>query len=168
MFVTGPDVIRTVTHEEVTKDELGGAMTHNATSGVAHFAVPTTIASACAWSASCCRTCRRNNVDDPPRRATTDPPDREDESLDRLVPESPNQPYDMLDLIHAVVDDGDFLEVHRHFAKNIIVGFARLGGRSVGIVANQPAHPGRHAGHRRVGQGRRASCASATRSTSRW
>jgi propionyl-CoA carboxylase beta chain len=139
MFVTGPDVIKTVTHEEVTKEELGGAMTHNATSGVAHFAVPD--------DRECLRLVREllgylpaNNVDDPPRRETADPIDREDEALDRLVPESPNQPYDMLDLIHAVVDDGVFLEVHRYFARNIVVGFARLSGRSVGIVANQPAY----------------------------
>jgi len=139
MFVTGPDVIRTVTHEEVTKDELGGAMTHNATSGVAHFAV--------ADDRACLRLIREllsylpgNNVDQAPRVETTDPIDREDEALDRLVPRSPNQPYDMLDLIHAIADEGAFLEVHRHFARNIIVGFARLGGRPVGIVANQPAH----------------------------
>jgi propionyl-CoA carboxylase beta chain len=139
MFVTGPDVIRTVTHEEVTKDELGGAMTHNATSGVAHFAVPD--------DRACLRLIREllsylpgNNVDDPPRVETSDPVDREDAALDSLVPASPNQPYDMLDLIHAIADEGAFLEVHRHFAKNIIVGFARLGSRSVGIVANQPAH----------------------------
>src|SRR5215211_4749407 len=116
MFVTGPDVVRTVTHEEVTKEELGGAMTHNATSGVAHFAVPD--------DADCIRLVREllgylpsNNVDDPPRRQTADPVDREDAALDRLVPDSPNQPYDMLDLIHAVVDDGVFLEVHRYFAR---------------------------------------------------
>ena len=139
MFVTGPDVIKTVTHEEVTKDELGGAMTHNATSGVAHFAVPD--------DRECLRLIREllgylpsNNVDDAPRVETSDPIDREDEALDTLVPESPNQPYDMLDLVHAITDEGAFLEVHRHYAKNIIVGFARLGGRSVGIVANQPAH----------------------------
>ena len=139
MFVTGPDVVRTVTHEEVTKEQLGGAMTHNATSGVAHFAVVD--------DRECLRLIREllgylpgNNVDDPPRRQTDDPADRQDEALDRLVPESPNQPYDITDLVHAVVDDRVFLEVHRHFAKNIVVGFARLGGRSVGIVANQPAH----------------------------
>jgi propionyl-CoA carboxylase beta subunit len=139
MFVTGPDVIKTVTHEEVTKDELGGAMTHNATSGVAHFAVPD--------DRACLRLIRDllgylpgNNVDDAPRVETADPIDREDDSLDRLVPESPNQPYDMLDLVHTVVDDGVFLEVHQHYARNIIVGFAHLAGRSVGIVANQPAH----------------------------
>ncbi len=139
MFVTGPDVIRTVTHEDVTKEELGGAMTHNAKSGVAHFAVPD--------DRECLRLIREllgylpgNNVDDPPHVHTTDPFDREDEALDHLIPESPNQPYDMHDLVHAVFDDGAFLEVHRHYAKNIVVGFARLGGRTVGIVANQPAH----------------------------
>ena len=139
MFVTGPDVIRTVTHEEVTKEELGGARTHNETSGVAHFSVPD--------DRECLRLIRdllsylpANNVDEAPRRPTVDPADRQDEALDRLVPESPNQPYDMHDLVHAIADDGEFLEVHQHFARNIIVGFAHLGGRSVGIVANQPAH----------------------------
>jgi propionyl-CoA carboxylase beta chain len=139
MFVTGPEVIRTVTHEEVTKDELGGAMTHNARSGVAHFAV--------ADDRECLSLIREllgflpaNNLEDPPPVATTDPPDREDEALERLVPEAPHQPYDVLDLIHSVADEGHFLEVHRHFAPNIVVGFARLGGRPVGIVANQPAH----------------------------
>jgi propionyl-CoA carboxylase beta chain len=138
MFVTGPDVIKTVTHEEVTKEALGGAMTHNATSGVAHFAVPD--------DRECLRLIREllgflpsNNLDDPPRRATLDPIDRENDALDRLVPDQPNQPYDILDLIHAVVDDGAFLEVHRHFAPNLVVGLARLGGRPVGVVANQPA-----------------------------
>ena len=139
MFVTGPDVIRTVTHEDVTKEELGGARTHNETSGVAHFSVPD--------DRECLRLIRdllsylpANNVDEAPRRPTVDPADRQDEALDRLVPESPNQPYDMHDLVHAIADDGEFLEVHQHFARNIIVGFAHLGGRSVGIVANQPAH----------------------------
>ncbi len=139
MFVTGPDVIRTVTHEEVTKDELGGAMTHNAKSGAAHFAVPT--------DQDCLALLRLllgylpgNNLDDPPRIETADPVDRQDSALDSLVPESPNQPYDMLDLIRAVGDDGDFLEVHRHFAPNIVVGFARFGGQPAGVVANQPAH----------------------------
>jgi propionyl-CoA carboxylase beta chain len=139
MFVTGPDVIKTVTHEEVTKEELGGAMTHNATSGVAHFAVPD--------DRECLRLIREllsylpsNNLDGPPRRETSDPLDREDDALDRIVPSSPNQPYDMLDLVHAIADDGAFLEVHRHYARNLVVGFARLGGRAVGIVANQPAH----------------------------
>ncbi len=139
MFVTGPDVIRTVTQEEVTKEELGGAMTHNAKSGVAHFAVPD--------DRECLRLIREllgylpgNNVDPAPVVDTPDPSDREDEALDRLVPSSPNQPYDMLDLIHSIADDGLFLEVHAHFARNLVVGFARLGGRSAGIVANQPAH----------------------------
>jgi propionyl-CoA carboxylase beta subunit len=139
MFVTGPDVIKTVTHEEVTKEELGGAMTHNEVSGVAHFAVES--------DRECLLLIRdllgylpANNIDDAPRRATADPIDREDEALDRLVPASPNQPYDMLDVIHLIVDEGEFLEVHAYYAKNIVVGFARLGGRSVGIVANQPAH----------------------------
>ena len=138
MFVTGPDVIKTVTHEDVTKEDLGGAMTHNEKSGVAHFAVDD--------DAECVALIREllsfmpdNNLDDPPRRPTNDPTEREDDALDALVPASPNQPYDMLDLIHTVADDGYFLEVHQHYAKNILVGFARLGGRPVGIVANQPA-----------------------------
>jgi propionyl-CoA carboxylase beta chain len=138
MFVTGPDVIRTVTHEDVTKEELGGAVTHNATSGVAHFAVED--------DRECLALLRAllgylpsNNVDDPPRAPTADPPDREAPELEAIVPASPNQPYDMLDVIHAVVDEGAFLEVHQHFARNILVGFARLDGRPVGIVANQPA-----------------------------
>src|SRR6202162_3111539 len=138
MFVTGPDVLKTVTHEEVTKEELGGATTHNVTSGVAHFAVED--------DRECLALVRDllsflpgNNVDDPPRAAGSDPPDREDEALEHLVPASPNQPYDMLDLIHTVADDGYFLEVHRYYARNIIVGFARLDGRPVGIVANQPS-----------------------------
>src|SRR3954447_13097506 len=138
MFVTGPDVIKTVTHEDVTKEDLGGAMTHNATSGVAHFAVEN--------DGECLALIREllsfmpsNNLDDPPRLPTTDAPDREDAALDRLVPASPNKPYDMLDVIHLVVDEGYFLEVHQHYAKNLLVGFARLDGRSVGIVANQPA-----------------------------
>jgi propionyl-CoA carboxylase beta chain len=138
MFVTGPDVIRTVTHEEVSKEDLGGAMRHNETSGVAHFAVED--------DRECLLLIREllsylpsNNLDDPPRAATGDAADREDPALDRLVPPSPHQPYDMLDLIHAVADAGAFLEVHQHFARNLIVGFARLDGRAVGIVANQPA-----------------------------
>jgi propionyl-CoA carboxylase beta chain len=138
MFVTGPDVLKTVTHEEVTKEELGGAMTHNVTSGVAHFAVED--------DRECLALVRDllsflpgNNLDDPPRAACQDSPDREDEALEHLVPASPNQPYDMLDLIHTVADEGYFLEVHQHYARNIIVGFARLDGRPVGIVANQPS-----------------------------
>jgi propionyl-CoA carboxylase beta chain len=139
MFVTGPDVIKTVTHEEVSKEELGGASTHNEKSGVAHFSVEDDreclllIRELLAFMPS-------NNLDDPPAAATSDPVDRAEASLDTLVPAQPTQPYDMLDAVHAVVDDGNFLEVHRHFARNLIVGFARLGGRSVGVVANQPAH----------------------------
>jgi propionyl-CoA carboxylase beta chain len=139
MFVTGPDVIKTVTHEDVTKEQLGGAMTHNATSGVAHFAV--------ANDRECLALVREllsylpsNNMDDPPAVDPADPIDREDESLDRFIPASANQPYDMIELLQHIVDDGEWLEVHRHYARNIIVGFARLGGRPVGIVANQPAH----------------------------
>ncbi|MDR1989475.1 MAG: acyl-CoA carboxylase subunit beta, partial [Acidobacteriaceae bacterium] len=138
MFVTGPDVIKTVTHEQVTKEELGGAMTHNEKSGVAHFAVDD--------DRECVALVREllsflpsNNLDDPPRRAPDEAADRAIDALDRIVPESPNQPYDMVDVIHAVVDDGYFLDVHQHYAKNIVVGFARIDGRPVGIVANQPA-----------------------------
>jgi propionyl-CoA carboxylase beta chain len=139
MFVTGPDVIRTVTHEDVTKEELGGALTHNERSGVAHFAV--------ADDRECVALLREllgllpsNNVDEAPAARVGDPLDRADESLDRIVPASPSMAYDMLDVVHAVSDDGYFLEVQRHFAKNIVVGFARLAGRTVGVVANQPNH----------------------------
>jgi propionyl-CoA carboxylase beta chain len=139
MFITGPDVIKTVTHEEVTKEELGGAMTHNSVSGVAHFAAED--------DEDCLRLIRElisfipsNNLEDPPRTATQDPSDRADERLNSVVPEAPNVPYDMRDVIRLVVDDGYMLEVHEHYARNIVIGFARLGGRSVGIVANQPAH----------------------------
>ena len=139
MFVTGPEVIRTGTHETVTKEDLGGAMTHNAKSGVAHFAVGN--------DQDCLALLRAllgylpsNNLDDPPRTEPTDPIDREDAALDALVPEVPNQPYDILDLVRSITDDGVFLEVHRHYARNLVVGFARLGGQPVGIVANQPAH----------------------------
>jgi len=139
MFVTGPDVIRTVTHEEVTKEELGGAQTHNDTSGVAHFLASD--------DADCLRRIRflltflpQNNLEDPPRRPTSDPADRQDPELDSIVPEQPNQPYNIKDIIHRVVDDGEFFEVHEHYARNIVTGFAHLDGRSVGIVANQPAH----------------------------
>jgi len=139
MFITGPDVIKTVTHQEVSKEELGGAMTHNSISGVAHFAAEN--------DEDCLRTIREllsfipsNNLEDPPRIATSDSIDRMDESLNSAVPESPNVPYDIRDIIHAVVDDAYLFEVHEHYAKNIVVGFARLNGRPVGIVANQPAH----------------------------
>src|SRR3989454_5032738 len=138
MFITGPDVIKTVTHEEVTKDQLGGAHTHNETSGVAHFMAQD--------DAECLSMVREllsfipsNNLDDPPRKACSDPVDRADEKLDTIVPDQSNLPYDMKDVISAVVDDGYFFEVQEHFAKNIVIGFARLNGRPVGIVANQPA-----------------------------
>ncbi len=138
MFVTGPDVIKTVTHEEVTKEDLGGAMTHNARSGVAHFATDD--------DRACLLLIRdlmsylpSNNLEEAPLHATSDPSDREDPGLDTLIPEDPSKPYDMKKLIAAVVDDGRFLEVHEHYAANIVVGFARFAGRSVGIVANQPA-----------------------------
>src|SRR5581483_6733692 len=138
MFITGPDVIRTVTHEEVTKEELGGAVTHNSASGVAHFLARD--------DAECLIMVREllsvkpsSNMEEPPRRECTDPLDRADEALDRLVPAESNQPYDIKDAITAVVDDGYFFEVHEHYAKNIVIGFARLSGRPVGVVANQPA-----------------------------
>jgi propionyl-CoA carboxylase beta chain len=138
MFVTGPDVIKTVTHEEVTKEELGGATTHNEVSGVAHFMAHD--------DDDCLALIREllsflpsNNVDDPPRRACSDPTDRADAELDTIVPLDPSQPYDIKQVIEHVVDDGYFFEVHEHFARNIVVGFARMNGRPVGIVANQPA-----------------------------
>ena len=138
MFITGPEVIKTVTHEDVTKEALGGAMTHNSVSGVAHFLAHD--------DAECLSMVREllgfipsNNLDDPPRRECTDPIDRADAELAKVVPAESNQPYDMKDVITRVVDDGYFFEVHEHYAKNIVVGFARLNGRSVGIVANQPA-----------------------------
>ncbi|MBI3662291.1 MAG: acyl-CoA carboxylase subunit beta [Acidobacteria bacterium] len=138
MFVTGPDVIKTVTHEEVTKHELGGAMTHNATSGVAHF-VSRDDADCLGMIRELLSFVPSNNMEDPPRRATTDPWDRADQSLNTIVPVDPMVPYDIKDVITAVVDEHYFFEVHEHFAKNIVVGFARLDGRPVGIVANQPA-----------------------------
>jgi propionyl-CoA carboxylase beta chain len=138
MFVTGPDVIKTVTHEEVTKQELGGAMTHNVTSGVAHF-VASDDRDCVAMIRELVGFLPSNNLEDAPRRVCTDPISRADAALDHLVPEDPMQPYDIKDAIHAIVDEGDFFEVHEHFAKNIVVGFARLDGRPVGIVANQPA-----------------------------
>jgi propionyl-CoA carboxylase beta chain len=137
MFVTGPDVIKAVTHEEVTKEDLGGALTHAQKSGVAHFATED--------DRNCLLMIREllnflpsNNLDDVPVMPSGDPPDRVEESLNSFIPDSPKKPYDMLQLINKVVDEGYFLEVHKHYAQNIIVGFARLNGRSVGIVANQP------------------------------
>jgi propionyl-CoA carboxylase beta chain len=138
MFITGPDVIKTVTHEDVTKEALGGAMTHNSVSGVAHFLAHD--------DRECLAMLRelmsylpQNNLDGPARIACTDPADREDPALDTLVPESSNQPYDMKDVIRRVADHGRFFEVHEHWAKNIVIGFARMDGRVVGVVANQPA-----------------------------
>jgi len=138
MFVTGPEVIRTVTHEDVDKERLGGATTHNSTSGVAHFMSPD--------DAECLRTIRelltylpQNNAEQPPRKVCTDPIDRADAKLDSIVPAESNIPYDIKDIVTRVVDDGDFLEVHEYFARNIVTGFGRLDGRPVGIVANQPA-----------------------------
>jgi propionyl-CoA carboxylase beta chain len=138
MFVTGPNVVKTVTHEEVTAEELGGAITHATKSGVAHFA--------CENEIECLQTIRRimgfipsNNIDDPPVVGSRDDVTRRDEALNSIIPENPAKPYDMKDVIMHVVDDGDFCEVHRLFAENIVVGFARLGGMPVGIVANQPS-----------------------------
>src|SRR6201989_2817964 len=139
MFVTGPDVIRTVTHEEVSKEELGGAATHNEFCAVSHFLAHD--------EQECLAMLRElfsflpaNNLDAPPRRATDDPIDREDTSLDTIVPADPSQPYDIKDVITRIVDDGYFFEVQEHFARNIVIGYARLNGRSIGIVANQPAY----------------------------
>jgi propionyl-CoA carboxylase beta chain len=139
MFVTGPEVIKTVTHEEVTKERLGGAMTHNSVSGVAHFAA--------AGDTECLAQIRNllsylpsNNVERPPVVASDDPIDREIPELDDFVPADPNKPYDITTIIRKAADDGEFLEVHRHYAKNLVVGFMRLGGRTIGVIANQPAH----------------------------
>ncbi len=138
MFVTGPNVVKTVTHETVTHEELGGAATHASKSGVAHLTYPN--------DAACLAGIRelfdfipQNCEDPPPFFPTSDPVDRADEALDTIVPDNPNKPYDMHDVIRRVVDDGRFFEIHPRFAENLIVGFAHLGGRSVGIVANQPA-----------------------------
>lgn len=138
MFITGPDVIKTVTHEDVTKDELGGAMTHNAKSGVAHFAADSD-EHALQITRELISFIPSNNMDTPPFVPSTDPPSRADAALNKMVPESANQPYDIRDVIHVVVDEGYFFEVQEFYAQNIVIGFARLGGYSVGIVANQPA-----------------------------
>ncbi|MBL8125693.1 MAG: acyl-CoA carboxylase subunit beta [Blastocatellia bacterium] len=138
MFITGPDVIKTVTHEDVTKDELGGAMTHNAKSGVAHFAADSD-EHALRITRELLSFVPSNNMENPPFVATSDPTDRKDTKLNSIVPESSNQPYDIREIINTVVDEGYFFEVQEHYAPNIVIGFARLGGYSVGIVANQPA-----------------------------
>jgi propionyl-CoA carboxylase beta chain len=139
MFVTGPDVLKTVTHEEVTKEQLGGATTHNSVSGVAQFLAHN--------DEECLLLLRElfsfipsNNLEDVPKRSTSDPPNRAEPALNTLVPVESNIPYDIKDIIHAIADDGYFFEVHELYAKNLVVGFARLDGRSVGIVANQPSH----------------------------
>jgi acetyl-CoA carboxylase carboxyltransferase component len=138
MFVTGPNVVKTVTHEAVDFEQLGGALVHNATSGVAHFLAENEV--------ECLAQMRRlfgfipsNNVDDPPLKPTRDRADRMEASLDTLIPDQPNRSYDMHKVITAVVDDGDFLEIQARYARNLIVGFARLNGRPVGIVAQQPS-----------------------------
>ncbi|MEP0827756.1 MAG: acyl-CoA carboxylase subunit beta [bacterium] len=138
MFVTGPNVVKTVTHEVVTSEELGGAVVHASKSGVAHFA--------CENEAEALTTLRKllsyipqNNLEDPPFVETSDPFDREDEALNTIVPENPNKSYDIKEVIHRVVDNGEFLEIQPDFAANIVIGFARLGGRAIGIIANQPA-----------------------------
>ena len=139
MFVTGPDVVRTVTHEQVTKEELGGAMTHNERSGVAHFAVDDDQA-AILLIRELLSFLPGNNVDEAPRRDAADPPATAEQVLETIVPAVPNQPYDMAEVIRHVVDEGYLLQVQEHFARNLIVGFARVAGRPVGVVANQPAH----------------------------
>ena len=138
MFVTGPDVIKTVTHEEVTKEKLGGAETHNQVSGVAHFAAES--------DEDCIALIREllsympsNNMEEPPRVETNDDINRVDADLDSFVPANPNQPYEMRELIKTIADEGHFLEVHQHYARNLVVGFIRLNGQSIGVVANQPA-----------------------------
>jgi propionyl-CoA carboxylase beta chain len=139
MFVTGPDVIKTVTHEDVSKEDLGGALTHNSKSGVAQFLA--------ADDGDCLRSIRelmtflpQNNLDGVPRVATRDADDRGDRELDSLIPPESNKPYDIKDLICRVIDDANFFEVAEHFARNIVIGFGRMAGETVGIVANQPAH----------------------------
>ncbi|MBI3250061.1 MAG: acyl-CoA carboxylase subunit beta [Deltaproteobacteria bacterium] len=139
MFITGPEVIKTVTHEEVTMEELGGASAHGTKSGVAHFSSPNERESIHAIR-ELLSFLPSNNTEDPPLRPNGDDPNRRDEKLNTLVPDNSNKPYDIKDLISTVVDENYFLEVQQDFARNIVVGFARLGGRSVGIVANQPAY----------------------------
>jgi propionyl-CoA carboxylase beta chain len=139
MFITGPEVIKTVTHEEVTKEQLGGASTHAARSGVSHFTEPDELA-CIARMRELLAFLPSNNSEDPPVKATRDPADRGEPALDSVVPVESNKPYDIKKIINAVVDDGRFVEVHRDYAKNIVCGFARFDGRPVGVVANQPAH----------------------------
>ncbi len=139
MFVTGPEVIKTVTHEDVTKEELGGAITHASKSGVAHFTgsdEETTLM----MVRELMSFLPSNNMEEPPSKICTDPEDRADASLNEVVPVDPNKPYDIKDIILKIIDDEHFLEVQPHYAANIVIGFARMGGKSIGIVANQPAH----------------------------
>ncbi|MBA7527494.1 Propionyl-CoA carboxylase beta chain [subsurface metagenome] len=138
MFLTGPDVVKAATHEDVTFEELGGAMVHNEKSGVAHFAAESEL--------ECIELIKNllsfipnNNLEDPPSAESTDDINRMDKELDKIIPDSPNKPYDMHEVITKIIDNGDYLEVHKHYAKNLIVGFAKFNGKSVGIVANQPA-----------------------------
>jgi propionyl-CoA carboxylase beta chain len=138
MFVTGPEVIKTVMHQDVTKEDLGGPKTHNVVSGVAHF-LARDESDALALVRELLSFMPQNNRDDPPRVESNDPVDRRDESLDTLIPIESHKPYDIREVVRRVVDSGYFLEVHEHYAPNLVVGFARLGGQSVGIVANQPA-----------------------------
>ncbi len=138
MFVTGPKVVKTVTHEEISSEDLGGADTHATKSGVAHFAMDGE-AEAIEGIRKLISFIPSNNMEDPPVVECSDPVDRIDEKLDDLIPDNPNKPYDIKDVIKSVVDDGDFFEVHADFAQNIVVCFARMGGKSVGIIANQPA-----------------------------
>jgi propionyl-CoA carboxylase beta chain len=139
MFITGPDVIRTVTRETVSKEDLGGAMTHASRSGVAHLAADGE-AEALAMIRALLAYLPQNNNEDPPRLPSSDDPERRDAALAALVPDNPNKPYDMKALVRTVVDEGSFFEIHPHWARNIIVGFARFDGRAVGVVGNQPDH----------------------------
>jgi len=138
MFITGPDVIRTVTHESVTKEQLGGATAHASRSGVCHFTAPDDRASI-AQCRELLSFLPSNNTEDPPLRASTDPTDRDVPELDSMVPPESSKPYDMKNVIRAVIDDGHLFEVHEQYARNMVVGFARIGGRPIGVVANQPA-----------------------------
>ncbi|MBN1680312.1 MAG: acyl-CoA carboxylase subunit beta [Anaerolineae bacterium] len=137
MFVTGPDVVRAVTHEDVSFEDLGGAMTHNAISGVSHVAANTE-EDALFLLRELLGYLPQNNMEDPPFEPTKDDPLRTEEKLNSIVPDDPSKPYDVKDVIRLIVDEGRFFEIHEHFAQNIVVGFARLGGHSVGIIANQP------------------------------
>ncbi|KAA3617672.1 MAG: acyl-CoA carboxylase subunit beta [Calditrichaeota bacterium] len=139
MFVTGPNVVKTVTHEEVSSEDLGGADTHASKSGVNHLTADSDI-EALQKVRQLVSYMPSNNMEDPPKLNSDDRPDRTDEKLDTLVPENPNQPYDIKEVINSVVDKGDFFEIHEDFAKNIVVGFARMDGYSIGVIANQPAH----------------------------